>query len=143
MTLSAGFDAGSPNADRPKSVRSTLVSRNVTIGGHRTSVRLEPEMWSGLGEVCRRERANLHEICTSIATRKQENTSLTAAIRVFAMAYFRVAATEDGHVKAGHGYGVTAGVINGGLPIAPRTNTPGVPAYAMAGGKMDGGTRRF
>jgi hypothetical protein len=35
--------------------------------------------------------------------RKAENTSLTAAIRVFLMLYFRSAATEDGHMEAGHG----------------------------------------
>src|ERR1700748_3364806 len=97
--------ADTTEADNVKhETHSTLVSRNVTIGGHRTSVRLEPEMWSGLNEICRRERASIHEICTSGANRKNENTSLTAAIRVFVMAYFRTAATEDGHVKAGHGY---------------------------------------
>ena len=35
--------------------------------------------------------------------RKNERTSLTAAIRVFLMLYFRAAATENGHMKAGHG----------------------------------------
>ena len=99
-----------------KMPRSTLVSRNVTISGHRTSVRLEPEMWSGLSEICRRERASLHEICTSVAMRKAENTSLTAAIRVFVMAYFRAAATEDGHSKAGHGYSMQIGSANMSQP---------------------------
>src|ERR1700744_4128394 len=103
MNASAGYDL--PTSEKPKAARSTLVSRNVTIARHRTSVRLEPEMWSGLSEICRRERSVLHEICTAIAMRKPENSSLTAAIRVFVMAYFRAAATEDGHTKAGHGYG--------------------------------------
>ncbi|MDE2029878.1 MAG: ribbon-helix-helix domain-containing protein [Alphaproteobacteria bacterium] len=95
--------------------RSTLVSRNVTVTGRRTSVRLEPEMWDGLQEICRRERASLHQICSSVAVQKREETSLTAAIRVFVMRYFRQAATEDGHVKAGHGYGLTLvfGAANG------------------------------
>jgi predicted DNA-binding ribbon-helix-helix protein len=62
-----------------KAARSSLVSRNVTISGHRTSVRLEPEMWSGLNEICRRERSTLHDICS------------------------RAAATDDGHLKVGHG----------------------------------------
>jgi predicted DNA-binding ribbon-helix-helix protein len=83
--------------------RSTLVSRNVTIDGKRTSVRLEPEMWSALTEICQREKATIHKVCSSIAARKDANTSLTAAIRVFIMAYFRVAATEDGHMRAQHG----------------------------------------
>jgi hypothetical protein len=48
----------------------------------------------------------MHEICTAVANRKSENTSLTAAIWVFVMAYYRAAATEEGHLKTGHGYGV-------------------------------------
>ena len=83
--------------------KSTLVSRNVTIFGRRTSVRLEPEMWMGLREIAKREQCNIHEICTLVSVRKSQGTSLTAAIRVFLMLYFRAAATEDGHEKVGHG----------------------------------------
>jgi predicted DNA-binding ribbon-helix-helix protein len=86
-----------------RSSRSTLVSRNITVNGHRTSVRLEPDMWSGLSDICCRERASLHEICSIIASHKLHNTSLTAAIRVFVMKYYRAAATEEGHAKLGHG----------------------------------------
>ena len=95
-------------APSKKPPRSTLISRNITISGHRTSVRLEPEMWSGLTEICRREGSSLHEVCSAVAIRKSENTSLTAAIRVFVMAYYRAAATEEGHAKVGHGYGVAS-----------------------------------
>jgi predicted DNA-binding ribbon-helix-helix protein len=84
---------------------STLVSRNVTIGGHRTSCRLEPYMWDALYDVCTRERVTIHTLCTRISERKDANTSLTAAIRVFALAYFRAAATEEGHLRASHGQG--------------------------------------
>ena len=87
--------------------KSNLVSRNITVDGHRTSVRLEPEMWNGLRDICRRERLTLHQVCTFVAKAKPANSSLTAAIRVFIMAYFRAAATEDGHSKAGHGPGGT------------------------------------
>ena len=107
------------STEKTKAPRSTLVSRNVTIAEHRTSVRLEPEMWSGLSEICRRERGSLHEVCTYVAARKLENTSLTAAIRVFVMSYFRAGATEEGHVKAGHGHSQTVGaaaVTGGAMP---------------------------
>lgn len=104
--------------------RSTLVSKNVTVTGGRTSVRLEPEMWDGLNEICRRERANMHQICTSVALQKHEDTSLTAAIRVFVMRYFRMASTEDGHTKAGHGFGLTLAIgANGGTRNAYRSTT--------------------
>lgn len=92
-------------ADEQKS-KSTLISRNVTIHGRRTSMRLEPEMWAGLKEIASRERCNIHRICTIVHDRKNARSSLTAAIRVFIMAYFRAAATEEGHAKAGHGYAI-------------------------------------
>lgn len=79
-----------------------LVSRNVTVSGHRTSVRLEPEMWGGYEEICRREGRTIHEIC-SMVDQRRHGSSLTAALRVFIMLYFRIAATEEGHAEAGHG----------------------------------------
>lgn len=82
---------------------STLVSRNITVNGKRTSVRLEPEMWRALKEISTRENCSIHELCSLIAFRKNKRTSLTAAIRVFLMLYFRAATTEEGHGRAGHG----------------------------------------
>ena len=82
---------------------STLVSRNITVNGRRTSVRLEPEMWRALKEISGRENCSIHELCSLISFRKNRRTSLTAAIRVFLMLYFRAATTDDGHNKAGHG----------------------------------------
>lgn len=81
---------------------STLVNRNVFIGRRRTSIRLEPAMWDSLAEICRREDMSLHDVCGLIDARRQAS-SLTAAIRVFTLTYFRVAATEDGHARNGHG----------------------------------------
>lgn len=83
--------------------KSTLVSRNITVIGRRTSVRLEPEMWGALREIARREDCKIHDICSLIHLRKNQDTSLTAAIRVFLMLYYRAAATEEGHRRAGHG----------------------------------------
>ena len=83
--------------------QSTLISRNITVLGRRTSVRLEPEMWTALREIARRESCKIHDICSLIQMRKNPDTSLTAAIRVFLMLYYRAASTEEGHVRAGHG----------------------------------------
>jgi len=81
---------------------STLVSGNVTVAGRRTSIRLEPQMWGALREICAREGKTVHMLVTEI-DRDRAASSLTAAIRVHVMDYFRVAATEDGHRRAGHG----------------------------------------
>lgn len=82
---------------------SSLVSRNITVMGKGTSVRLEPEMWASMKDIATREDCTIHDICTLIALRKKENSSLTAAIRVFIMLYFKAASTEEGHMRVGHG----------------------------------------
>jgi predicted DNA-binding ribbon-helix-helix protein len=64
-----------------------LISRNVTIGVLRTSMRLEPEFWDALGDIARRESMSLDELCTHIDTRRGAH-SRTAAMRLFATAYF-------------------------------------------------------
>ena len=81
---------------------STLVNRNVFVGRRRTSLRLEPAMWDAVAEICRREEMTLHELCGLIDARRRAS-SLTAAIRVFILTYFRAAATEEGHASIGHG----------------------------------------
>lgn len=75
-----------------KRTRSSLVSRNVTCSGRRTSVRLEPEIWDALHEICYRERLTAHELCTAVDLRRN-GYSLTAALRVFVVTYYRQAAT--------------------------------------------------
>jgi predicted DNA-binding ribbon-helix-helix protein len=83
--------------------QSSLVSRNITIFGRRTSIRLEPEMWTALNDIAQRENCSVHDICSLVFVRKSPLTSLTAAIRVFLMLYFKAATTDIGHRDAGHG----------------------------------------
>ena len=78
-----------------------MIARNVTVAGRRTSLRMEPEMWDALQEAAAREGLSLHEFCTAVA-RRRGAYSMTAAIRVHLLGYFRDAATEAGHRGAGH-----------------------------------------
>lgn len=87
-------------SDKPETV---LLSRNVTVAGRRTSIRLEQQMWVALKEVALRENCTVHDLCSLIGSRRRAGLSLTAAIRIFLMLYFKAAATEEGHTKAGHG----------------------------------------
>ncbi|WP_052742111.1 ribbon-helix-helix domain-containing protein [Kiloniella litopenaei] len=73
--------------------KNGLVLKNVTVRGHRTSLRLEPMMWRGLNEICEREGLALNEVCNLVEGRRVQS-SLTAAIRVFTLSYFRTAAQE-------------------------------------------------
>ncbi|HJT07434.1 MAG TPA: ribbon-helix-helix domain-containing protein [Stellaceae bacterium] len=81
---------------------STLINRNVTVAGHRTSIRLEPAMWEALRQICEREHKPCNELVTEI-DRQRVESSLTAAIRVYLLRYFSAAATDEGHRLAGHG----------------------------------------
>lgn len=103
MSYSASSPQISPTQDNSECLKSSLISKNITVRGHRTSIRLEPEMWAALKDIALREQTSIHNICSLISLRKLDETSLTAAIRVFLMLYYRAAATPDGHFRAGHG----------------------------------------
>ncbi len=107
-------------APKRRRERTTLISHNIIVEGRRTSVRLEKEMWLAIKEIARRENCTVHALCTEVSRRKRPDTSLTAAIRVFIMAYFQAAATDDGHQRAGHGRGPT----NAGDALNRHANTP-------------------
>ena len=81
---------------------SRLINRNVVAERGRTSMRLEPELWEALLEICDREGQDL-----SALVRKVEQSGhiggRTSAVRVFVLSYFRDAATESGHAACGHG----------------------------------------
>ena len=58
-------------------------------------------MWRALRDISAREGKTIHTLVTEIE-RGRDQSSLTAAIRVFLLDYFRAAATEEGHRRAGH-----------------------------------------
>lgn len=89
-----------------KKASTALVCKNILVNGRRTSVRLDPIMWGGLSEICRRQGTTIHVVCTAISQNRPPNMSLSNAIRVFILSYFRAAATEEGHAQAGHGHQV-------------------------------------
>ncbi|PCI41289.1 MAG: hypothetical protein COB46_03995 [Rhodospirillaceae bacterium] len=93
---------GKPLSHRFQNIQSRLQSRNVTIRGHRTSLRLEGDVWSALEEICIRENKSVHAVCELIEERRVRS-SRTAAVRAYILTYFRAAASESGHVQAGHG----------------------------------------
>ncbi|MGC8477972.1 MAG: ribbon-helix-helix domain-containing protein [Acetobacteraceae bacterium] len=81
---------------------SRLVNRNVIAGSGRTSMRLEPELWDALIEICRREGRDVHALIREVDAQRAAG-GRTSAVRVFVLDYFRAAATESGHAAAGHG----------------------------------------
>ncbi len=65
-------------------------------------MRLEPELWDALAEICRRERQDLNQLVRQIEA-VGHSGGRTSAVRVFVLQYFRQAANEAGHEAANHG----------------------------------------
>ena len=82
-------------------------------------------MWEALDEICRREGRNINDLC-GLIDRQRRESKLTAAIRVFVMAYYRAASTDEGHVGAGHGILRNAAAsAESRTPKKPKPTGPG------------------
>jgi predicted DNA-binding ribbon-helix-helix protein len=74
-----------------------LVSHNIRIGDRRTSFRLDGLTWGALHDIAQRERVTVHALCTAVDSRKPRALSLTVAVRVAVLQYYRDVATDPGH----------------------------------------------
>ncbi len=81
---------------------SRLINRNVVAERGRTSMRLEPELWDALAEICVRERQDINRLVREIEAPGHRG-GRTSAVRVYVLKYFREAAIEQGHEVANHG----------------------------------------
>jgi predicted DNA-binding ribbon-helix-helix protein len=77
-----------------------LISKNVTINGRRTSLRLERASWDAMVDICKCEGMTLHELCSLIEA-KREGSSRTSAVRAFIVMYYRAVAKEYGALQRG------------------------------------------
>jgi predicted DNA-binding ribbon-helix-helix protein len=74
-------------------VASRLVNRNIIAGRGRTSMRLEPELWDALRQICDRERLGVGDLIRTIEQRGHAG-GRTSAVRVYILEYFRALAAE-------------------------------------------------
>jgi len=114
---------------------SRLVNRNITAGAGRTSMRLEPEVWDALREICLREGIELRDLIKTVE-RNATPGGRTSAVRVHVLQYFRAASTDEGHLKAGHGTTTATGPVSllseiqvdlGGTPEPPQMPISSIP----------------
>lgn len=90
--MPAGLPRRSPRGG--DSSPSSLVIHNVVVAGRRTSVRLEPVMWEALQDIARRQERTVHDVVTQIDGERTAS-SLTAAIRVYIVGFYRSAAAVE------------------------------------------------
>jgi predicted DNA-binding ribbon-helix-helix protein len=69
-----------------------LINRNINAGRGRTSMRLEPELWEALEDICHRERITIRDLVRRIES-TEHVSGRTSAVRVYIVDYFRAAST--------------------------------------------------
>ena len=65
-------------------MQSRLVNRNIIAVRGRSSMRLEPEIWDALQEICKRERVALGDLVQKVEGNQSEGgrTSARAGVRL-------------------------------------------------------------
>jgi predicted DNA-binding ribbon-helix-helix protein len=69
-------------------MKSPVAKRSIIVGGHKTSVSLEEQFWSGLKEISGQRGMTLSEVVSEIDTNRQLG-NLSSAIRLFVLDHFR------------------------------------------------------
>lgn len=71
-----------------------MQKRSLTIAGHRTSISIEPEFWTGLEEMAAAAGQSLPQVVAQI-DETRSNPNLSSSLRVAVLDYYRNAATEE------------------------------------------------
>lgn len=60
-----------------------VTPRNIRIDGRRTSIRLEPELWSALEHICEALGHSIDAACSAAARERADQQNITSAIRSY------------------------------------------------------------
>jgi predicted DNA-binding ribbon-helix-helix protein len=88
VAATPGFSPGINGATDHSKTTTRLLNKNITVEGGRTSMRLEPEFWEAIAELCRCEDIDIGEMVRR-AVLAQPTGGRTSAVRVFVLGYFR------------------------------------------------------
>ena len=98
---------------------SPVLKRSVVIGGHKTSVSLEDEFWSGLKEIAAGRNMTLSDLVATVE-RGRESGNLSSSLRLFVLESYRQRAA--GRVGEGQN---GAGAPTAAQAITARTTATG------------------
>ena len=69
-------------------MKSPVVKRSIVLAGHKTSVSLEDEFWTGLKEIAGKRLMTLSALVDRIDTHRQQG-NLSSALRLFVLDFYR------------------------------------------------------
>jgi predicted DNA-binding ribbon-helix-helix protein len=80
--------------------RSLVIKRSIVVGGHKTSVSLEDDFWTGVREIAARHRVTLSDLIGSIDSERQHG-NLSSTVRLFVLNHYRRRVEGDEIKRAG------------------------------------------
>ncbi len=66
-----------------------MSKRSITVAGHRTSISLEAPFWEALGEIAAGQGKSVATLVAEVDRQRPDDTNLSAALRMFALDWFR------------------------------------------------------
>jgi predicted DNA-binding ribbon-helix-helix protein len=88
-------------------LKSPVVKRSIVLAGHKTSVSLENEFWSGLKDIARGRHLTMSNLIIAIDDSRQHG-NLSSALRLFVLDFYRNQVSDkDTHEM------VTSAAVNG------------------------------
>jgi predicted DNA-binding ribbon-helix-helix protein len=88
-------------------MKSAVIKRSIVVAGHKTSVSLEDEFWSGLKEIAARRVATLSELVGAI-DKERQHTNLSSALRLFVLDFYR---SQVSNMEANEANDASAGFL--------------------------------
>ncbi len=76
-------------SSRTRTERPLVSKRSITVAGHRTSISLEAPFWQALAEIAEARKRSIAGVVAEIDRDRAEDTNLSAAIRVYALDWYR------------------------------------------------------
>jgi predicted DNA-binding ribbon-helix-helix protein len=72
-------------------VKSPIIKRSISVGGHKTNISLEDAFWTGLREIARSRTMTISAVVADIDMRRQ-HANLSSAVRLFVLEHAQVQA---------------------------------------------------
>jgi predicted DNA-binding ribbon-helix-helix protein len=66
-----------------------VAKRSITIAGHRTSISIEEPFWQALAEIAAARKESVAALIAGIDRDRPDEINLSAAIRLFALDWYR------------------------------------------------------
>ena len=85
-------------------MKSGIIKRSVVVDGHKTSVSLEDQFWSGLKEIARAQDTTLSKVVAEIDSARRHG-NLSSAVRLFVLEQVRTHGRRSDNELSAHSSG--------------------------------------